>query len=119
MNNAISDFQLGYNARLNSPAILITANEAIQRGWKTADEYLSKQEGERSESPHLDKLKALLYGDPDNAVKDFKVSWGPNAHLVSVEERAKIIFDSMLNAKIVVNVDEHGSGDGEAKVDQG
>lgn len=46
----------------------------------------------------LDKLKERLFGDPDKKLMNFNVFWGPEAHTLTPEERAKAInevFDAL------------------------
>ncbi len=43
----------------------------------------------------IEKLKDRLFGDPDKQLKNFNVFWGPKAHLLTTEERAKVINDAM------------------------
>lgn len=42
-----------------------------------------------------EKLMNRLFGDPNMKLKNFKVFWGPKAHLITAEERAKVLNDAM------------------------
>ncbi len=61
-----------------------------------------------SETPEMDRLKDRLFGDPNKRVKNFHVTWGPKAHLVSKEERVAQINKAMdeVTSKDLVDEDE-------------
>jgi len=55
-----------------------------------------------------EKLMDRLYGDPNTSVKNFKVCWGPKAHLLSKEELAKHLNDALDQVgKASSNIDGH------------
>lgn len=42
-----------------------------------------------------EKLMNRLFGNPNMKLKNFNVFWGPEAHLITAEERAKVLNDAM------------------------
>lgn len=63
-----------------------------------------------SETPEKDKLQEYLFGEESRKLVNFHVSWGPNAHLLSVEERYAAINRALEQAgDVVENVDEYDS----------
>lgn len=60
-----------------------------------------------SDTPEKDKLEEYLFGEESRKLVNFHVSWGPNAHLLSVEERYAAINRALEQAgDVVENVDE-------------
>lgn len=55
--------------------------------------HIEPTEEELTKQPNVDKLVEYFV---KSGVKNFHVSWGPKAHLMSADERAKMIYDSLM-----------------------
>lgn len=56
-------------------------------------EELEAANKEETHGPEMTKLLDRLFNNPDKKLRNFNVFWGPNSHLLSIEELAKHLND--------------------------
>lgn len=63
-----------------------------------------------TDTPEMDRLKERLFDTPGRTLVHFHVSWGPKAHLLTSEERAKVLNDAFDQpGELITDVDNYGT----------